>query len=202
MGDVKATAKKGMATDVVRKLEKAVEALERGRAAEAVRVAEQAKQLASRSAAVREVLGVALYRAERFREALRELQSYRRISGRPDQNHVIADCHRALGAPEKSVSLVQEALRARIPEEVRAEAAVVGGAALADLGRFEEALTILRRYHTRPEVASPHDLRVWYVTGDVLERAGRKREAAREFRRILEHDPQAFDAAERVSALD
>jgi len=182
-------------------LEQALERMDADRPTDALKLLAEAKPRASRSVSLREMLGMALYQAGQYREAIRELQSYRRMSGRPDQNHLIADCHRALGAPEKAVPLVQEALRSRIPEESRAEAAVVGGAALADLGRFEEALVLLRRFGTTREVARPHDLRVWYVTGDVLERAGRKREAAREFRRILEHDPEAFDAAERASAL-
>lgn len=175
--------------------------MDRGRPGEAVELAAQAKGLASRSAAVREALGMALYQSERFREALRELQTYRRISGRADQNHLIADCHRALGSPEKAVALAQEALAAPIPEEARAEAAVVAGAALADAGRFDEAVGILRRFRTDPDTARPYDLRIWYVLGDVLERAGRRGEAAREFRRILRHEPDAFDTAERLAAL-
>lgn len=182
-------------------MKEAVDALERGRPRDAERAATEAKQLAPRSGAIREVVGLAQYRAGRFREALRELQSYRRLTGRLDQNHLIADSHRALGAPAKALGPVDEALAARIPEEARAEAAVVGAAALADLRRYDEALTMLRRFHPRGGGARPHDLRVWYVRADVLERAGRRREAAREFRRILEHDPDAFDASERLAAL-
>ncbi|HEX2030248.1 MAG TPA: tetratricopeptide repeat protein [Actinomycetota bacterium] len=200
VADVRSTART-RADEVLRLLGDAVEALERDRAGRAVEAATRAKSLAPRSAAVRETLGLAHYRAGSFREALRELQAYRRMSGRPDQNHLIADCHRALGAPEKAPPLVQEALRARVSPEVKAEAAVVGAAALADLGRFEEALSLLRRLPSSPEVARPYDLRIWYVAGDVLERAGRRDDAAREFRRILEHDPDAFDAAERLARL-
>jgi tetratricopeptide (TPR) repeat protein len=199
--ELRSTARAGRAEDAARLVAEAIEALERNRPGEAVEAAARAKSLATRSPLVREVLGIAHYRQEHFREALRELQAYRRISGRPDQNHLIADCHRALGSPEKAPALVQEALAARLPAEVRAEAAVVGASALADLGRFEEALALLRRFSTSTDVARPHDLRVWYVAGDVLERAGRLREAAREFRRVLDHDPGAFDAAERLAAL-
>jgi tetratricopeptide (TPR) repeat protein len=197
--DVRAAAG-GKGNRAVDLLAEAVDALDRGREGDAARLAQQAKTLAPRSGAVREVLGMALYRRARFRDALRELQAYRRFTGRPDQNHLIADCHRALGAPEKALPLVREALDARIGAEARAEAAVVGGSALADLGRYEEALTLLRRFD-RGEDAGPYDLRVWYVTGDVLERAGRVREAARAFRRVVDHDPEAFDAAERLSRL-
>lgn len=198
--DVRAAAG-GRGNRAVALLEEAVDALDRGRRADAIRAASQAKALASRSGSVREVLGMSLYRDGRFREALRELQSYRRLTGRADQNHLIADCHRALGAPEKALPVVQEALDARIGAQARAEAAVVGGAALADLERYEEALTLLRRFEREADVARPHDLRVWYVTADVLERAGRTKEATRMFRRILDHDPTAFDAADRLAAL-
>ena len=198
--DIRAAAG-GKSNRAVALIEEAVAALDRDRLGDAIRAAQQAKTLATRSGAVREVLGMALYRRGSFREALRELQAYRRLTGRPDQNHLIADCHRALGAPEKALPLVREALNARIGAEARAEAAVVGGSALADLGRYEEALTLLRRFEPAGDAARPYDLRVWYVTGDVLERAGRVREAARAFRRVVDHDPEAFDAAERLSQL-
>ncbi|HEV8420699.1 MAG TPA: tetratricopeptide repeat protein, partial [Actinomycetota bacterium] len=166
-----------------------------------VSAALRAKNLAPRSGAVREILGIALYRAERFRDALRELQAYRRMSGRQDQNHLIADCYRALGAPEKAVEPAREALKARLPDDVRAEAAVVGASALADLGRFTEAMSMLRASPTSERLSRDFDLRVWYVMGDVLERAGRRGEAAAEFRRIVRHDAGAFDAAERLARL-
>jgi tetratricopeptide (TPR) repeat protein len=198
--DVRAAAA-GRSNRAVALLEEAVEDLDRGRLGDAIRAAAQAKRLAPRSGAVREVLGMALYRRGRFREALQELQAYRRITGRPDQNHLIADAHRALGKPEKALPLVREALEGRVRDEARAEAAVVGGAALADLGRYEEALTLLRRFDRQADVARPQDLRVWYVTADVLERAGRTKEAARMFRRILDHDAEAFDAAARLARI-
>lgn len=178
--------------------------MERSRDAAAVGPAREAKDLAPRSGVVREVLGLALYRSGRFQEALRELQAYRRITGRADQNHLIADCHRALGAPEKAVDLVREALRSRIGDEARAEAAVVGASVLADMGRVEEALSMLRSVAPgrggRGGIRDS-DLRIWYVTGDILAKAGRKREAAAEFRRVLRYEAEAFDTAERLAEL-
>jgi tetratricopeptide (TPR) repeat protein len=150
---------------------------------------------------VREVLALSLYGAQRWRDALREAQTYRRITGRADQNHIIADCYRALGTPEKAIPLADEALRQPVPEDVKAEAAIVGASALADLGRFDQALAMLRRIRTRPDVGRQQDLRVWYVMGDVLARAGRHEEAAREFQRVLRHDRTAFDTAERLAEL-
>ncbi len=199
--EVRATARPGQGDRAVRAFEQAVSLVERGRDAAAVRSAQEAKELAPRSGAVREILGIALYRAERFREALRELQAYRRITGRLDQNHLIADSHRALGAPAKALEPVREALRARIPDDVRAEAAIVGASALADLGRFEEALSLVRSASTARGGAKESDVRLWYATADLLARAGRPREAVQEFRKILRYDSGAFDVAERLAAL-
>jgi tetratricopeptide (TPR) repeat protein len=199
--DVRRTARPGRVEDALARLSKAVALLDRGDPLQAAREAERAKESASRSGAIREVLALAYYGAERWRDALREAQTYRRITGRSDQNHIIADCHRALGTPEKAIPLAEEALRARVPDDVKAEAVIVAASALADLDRFDQALAMLRRLRTHPDVGRAHDLRVWYVTGDVLARSGRKDEAAREFRRVLRHDRTAFDAAERLAQL-
>lgn len=199
--EIRATAKRGRAEEALQAFDRAVALMERDRDAQAVAAAEEAKTMAPRSGVVREVLGLALYRVGRFRDSLRELQAYRRISGRVDQNHLMADCLRAVGRPEQAVPLVQEVLRARVPEEVRAEATVVGAAALGDLGRFEEGLGLLRSHRSRPGESRDADLRIWYVTGDLLARMGRRQEAVAEFRRVLRHDRAAFDAAERLADL-
>jgi len=194
-------AKPGQGEHAARAFEDAVSLLERGREAAAVAPALEAKRLAPRSSAVREVLGMALYRAGRYRDALRELQAYRRMTGRADQDHLIADSYRGIGAPEKAVETARGALRARLPDEVRVEAAVVAASALADLGRLTEALSVLSLVRPRDRSVRPHDIRVWYVRGDILERAGRRAEAKEEFGRVVRHDPEAFDAAERLANL-
>jgi tetratricopeptide (TPR) repeat protein len=199
--EVRRAARPGQGDEALRHLERAVELLARGDTRQGGNEAERAKTMAPRSGAVREVLGLAYYGAERWREALRELQAYRRMTGRADQNHLIADSYRALGSPEKAVPLAEESLRARIPEESKAEAVIVAASALADLGRFDEGLALLHRLPARSAGGRPHDLRGWYVTGSILARAGRREDAAREFRRILRHDQTAFDAAERLAEL-
>ena len=186
----------------ISRLERAVELLQRGDAAGAVTEASKAKELAPRSGTVREVLGLALYGRERYREALAEMQTYRRMTGRLDQNHIIADCFRAVGQPERAVPLAEEALAGqRVPLTARVEVVVVAAAALADIGRFDQALGMLRRIRTSEDVGGPEALRIWYVTADIMERAGRTAEAEREFRKIARHDPTAYDVAERLAAL-
>jgi tetratricopeptide (TPR) repeat protein len=187
--------------DALSRLSRAIELLERGDAGAAIAEASKAKQLSSRSAAVREVLGLALYGQGRWQEALTELKAYRRFSGRADQNHVIADCLRAVGKPQEAVPLAEEELRAKVPNEAKAEAVVVAASALADQGRFSEALAFLGRAKTREGVSEPYTLRLWYVRGDILAKAGRRDEAAEEFRKIMRHDATAFDVAERLAEL-
>ena len=98
--------------------------------------------------------------------------------------------------------LAEEALRAKgVPHEAKAEAVIVAASALADQGRFAEALAFLGRARTREDVAEPYTLRLWYARGDILERAGRRAEAAEEFGKVVRHDTSAFDAAERLAAL-
>jgi tetratricopeptide (TPR) repeat protein len=202
VSELRSTARPGKAEPAISRLERAVELLDRGDARGASAEAVKAKALAPRSPAVREVLGMALYHLERYREALSELQAYRRMSGRADQNHLIADCLRDAGRPERAVPLAEEALASRgVPLATKAEAVIVAASALADMGRYDQALGLLRRVRTSEDVAGPEVLRVWYVTGSILERAGHRQEAAREFSKIVRHDPAAFDAAERLAQL-
>lgn len=145
---------------------------------------------------------MAYYGVERWHDAVTELKAYKRISGRTDQNHLIADSYRALGRPEEAVPLADEVLRDRgAPNEVKAEAVIVAASALADRERYAEALALLARARTREDVAQDYTLRLWYVRGDILVKAGRSDEAAAEFRKIMRHDAGAFDAAERLAAL-
>jgi tetratricopeptide (TPR) repeat protein len=199
--DLRRTTRPGDQRTAVSRLSRAIELLDRGDPGGASVEAEKAKRLAPRAASVREVLGLAYYGAGRWQEALTELKTYRRMTGRLDQNHLIADALRGLGRPQEAVPLAEEELKSSVPNEAKAEAVVVAASALADQGRFSEALAFLGRARTREDVAEPYTLRLWYVRGDILARAGRSEEAADEFRKILRHDAGAFDVAERLAQL-
>ena len=148
------------------------------------------------------MLGLALYGQGRWQEALTELKAYRRISGRADQNHVIADCLRAVGDPQRPCRWPRRSSAAKVPNEAKAEAVIVAASALADQGRYTEALAFLGRARTRDDVSETYTLRLWYVKGDIL--ATRRPHATRrpsEFRKVMRHDASAFDAAERLAQL-
>ncbi len=200
--EVRRTAPPGKDREAMSRLGRAIELLDRDDPKGAAAEAEKAKALAPRSGAVREVLGLAMYGLGRWQEALTELKAYKRISGRTDQNHLIADSLRGLGRPKEAVPLAEEVLRVKgVPNEAKAEAVIVAASALADQGRFAEALAFLGRAKTRDDRSEGYTLRLWYVKGDILARAGRKQEAAEEFRRIMQHDPSAYDAAERLAEV-
>lgn len=200
--ELRRAAPAGKARDAISRLGRAIELLDRDDPKAAAAEAEKAKAIAPRAPSVREVLGLAYYGLERWQDAVTELKAYKRFSGRSDQNHLIADGLRGLGRPQEAVPLAEEALRAKsVPNDAKAEAVIVAASALADQGRFAEALAFLGRARTREDVAEPYTLRLWYVKGDILERAGRRAEAAAEFRRIVRHDASAFDAAERLGTL-
>jgi hypothetical protein len=147
-----------------------------------------AKHLAPRSPAVREALGVALYLAEDYAGALSELQAYRRFTSRADQNHLVADCLRALGRnTERIPDLVDAMSSDEVPAERRIEGHIVWASMLADDGDVGAGRSVLRRTIAEhdpgdePEVAH---LRLWYVAGDLAERAGDRADARRHFARI------------------
>ncbi len=187
--------------DATSRLSRAIELLERGDSGGAAAEATKAKALSPRSASVREVLGLAYYGQGRWQEALTQIKAYKRMAASADQNHIIADCLRALGRPAEAIPLAEEVLRTKAPNEAKAEAVIVAASALADQGRFPEALAFLARARTRDDVAEDYTLRLWYVKGDILAKAGRSAEAAEQFRKVMRHDPAAFDVAERLAEL-
>jgi tetratricopeptide (TPR) repeat protein len=185
----------------------ASDALEVGDVDRALEYLEWAKSDAPRSASVREALGIARYLAENWAGALTELQAYRRMSGRSDQNHLVADCLRALGRP---LEMVAEAVKEMEIEEDGidrvAEATIVWASALADAGDVAAGRAVLGRalgagiadMDPTSEQVEEHHVRVWYVAGDLAERAGDHDEARAWFRRVATVDPELYDVEERL----
>jgi tetratricopeptide (TPR) repeat protein len=199
--ELKATARPGKGEILVKVFSEAAAAFMNDDYDEAIRLGEQAKHIALRSIAARELLGLAYYRAGKWSEAAKELSAFRRLSGSTEQNPVLADSYRAMEKPEKALEYCREIDRKSVDEAVYYEGAIVGAGALADLGKVDEAVALLERLNLKPEVAGEHHLRVWYALADLLERKGRFTQARQWFEAVASADADLTDAPERARKL-
>lgn len=151
-----------------------------------------AARRAGRIAVVRETLAITAYSIGDFALALRELRTYRRISGRDDQLPMMVDSERGLGRPEKALELARSVERSSLPTAVRVELAIAMSGARLDLGQAEAALTELQIPQLDPDVAFAWSPALFDAYAVVLEELGRSDEAQ-----------QWWDRSERASeALD
>ena len=195
------TARPGKGGILVEVFARAAAAFTAGDYAEAVRLGEQSKHIALRSATVREFLGLALYRMGRWKEAAAELSAFKRLTGSQEQNPVIADCYRALGRPERALEICGEIDRRRVPPGVYYEGVIVAAGALRDLGRLDEAMSLLGSLDLDPDEPEEHHLRARYVLADLLEHRGRFTQARKLFSEIAAVDPELTDAPLRTARL-
>ena len=192
----------GGAARVERRLVEAASAFERDRIPEALRILRPLARQAPDIAAVRELTGLALYRAGRWAEAARHLEAFRALTGSVEQHPVLADCYRALRRFPK-VDALWEELRAASPEPgLLTEGRIVTAGSLADRGDVRGAIRLLERGPLSPKRApAAHHLRLWYALADLAERAGDAPRARELFRRVVAVEPGLADAAERLQAL-
>jgi tetratricopeptide (TPR) repeat protein len=167
----------------------------------AMRAARAAKRVAPRSAATREVLGIALYRAGDFRAARTELAAAQRISGGVELSALLADIERALGRPERALELFEAVDRARMQPDTAAELLIVAASAYGDLGQPAAGVALLRRHARWPTEVADHHLRLAYAEGALAEQAGDTAGARKAFKRLVEADPSFYDAADRLERL-
>lgn len=163
-----------------------------------------AKSEAPRISAIREAYGIALYQLDDFAGALTELQAYRRLTGRNDQNHVIADCFRGLERPlEQIAEMADQLIRDDAADlERRAEAAIVWAAAVADGGDIGGGRAVLRRFiHAHGFGEGEPALRLRYLAADLADRAGDRDAAVEGFAAIAAVHADLFDVAERLAIL-
>jgi tetratricopeptide (TPR) repeat protein len=169
-------------------LEQAALSFVAGRYGKALHHAEEAKALSPRFAAVREILGLAAYRVERWEQALTELRTYRRLTGDTTHLPVEMDVLRALergNDVETAYALLRRLGGSRAALD---EGRVVYGSFLLDQDRAREAwdLTKPTSLSARP---TEEELRVWYVAGRAAARLGDRATAKRLYQAIQEADP-------------
>jgi len=153
--------------------------------------------------AVRELMGLSLYRQGRWEQAIVQLEALFLLTGAVDQHPVMADCHRALGNHKRVDDLWRELRESSPAPEVLDEGRIVVAGARADRGDLAGAIRLLERGPSGPRRGSvrEHQLRVWYALGDLYERAGDTVQARTVFARLAATAPGFADVSERVRAL-
>jgi hypothetical protein len=123
--------------------------------AEALRHALAAGRRAGRVAVVRESVAIAAYATGDFALALRELRTFRRISGSDDQIALMVDSERGVGRPDRALEVGRAVERSTLPVEAQVGLAIAMSGARLDLGDARAALDELER--------SPIDLQVIHL---------------------------------------
>lgn len=137
-----------------------------------------ASQRAGRIAVVRETLAITAYAIGDFALALRELRTYRRLSGRNDQLPMMVDSERGLGRPERALELGRSVPRGDLDPGVQAELAIAMSGARLDLGAPELALVELEVPQLDPARAFSYSPALFDAYATVLEELGREAEAS------------------------
>jgi tetratricopeptide (TPR) repeat protein len=144
-----------------------------------------ASRRGGRLAVVREAVGLCAYAAGDYAEALRELRTYRRISG--DQSHlaVQADCERGLGKPQKAIELSESPEAQGLKGAARVQLALVVSGAHADLGDHGSAVSTLEVPELDIQRAFSYSPELFAAYAEALESDGRGEEAVRWRRQTL-----------------
>jgi hypothetical protein len=165
--------------------------------------ARAARTRGARIAVVRETCGIAAYHCQEYAEALSELRTFTRITGKPDNLPVMADCERGLGRPDKALSIARSQDVGRLDVEGRVEMRIVASGARRDLGQTEAAIATLECKELTSKSTEPWSARLRYAYADALLAAGRAKEARDWFVKATLVDAEELtDAAERAMAIE
>lgn len=200
-GEVAREAGPTWAGRVQDRLQDAAKAYERERYRDALRIVTPLAERAPGSAAIRELLGLTLYRMSRWRAAIKELEVAELLSASVDHHPVIADCYRALGNHTKVQEVWDELRRGGAGIEVLVEGRIVVAGSLADQGKVREAIELLEQGPVNVRKAKDHHLRLWYALAALYERAGEVPRARELFWRVLDADAEFADVVERYESL-
>ncbi|WP_354002836.1 hypothetical protein [Microbacterium elymi] len=81
-----------------------------------------ASRHAGRIPVARETVAITAYALGDYALALRELRTYRRLSGREDQIALMVDSERGVGRPERALEVGRSVERSTLPADVRVQA--------------------------------------------------------------------------------
>lgn len=197
------TLSKENADGVARHLVAAGEALARDDLDRALAHSLAATRRAGRVAAVREALGLVLYRRGEWAKALSEFRTARRLSGSEHLLPHMADAERGLGRPERAIELSQGPQVAHLAEAERVELAIVVAGARRDMGQLDAARQTLEDLARGTRRGQPWAPRVYYALAESVLASGSPEEARTWFARAAELDEHdQTDAEERLAELD
>jgi len=186
----------------LKRYDAALQAFEAHRYDDARKILNPMSREYSEVAAVREMLGLCLYRGGQWKRALVEFEASLKLN--PDWifNHaVIADCHRALGEHQMVEKYWQELQEASPHPELMAEGRIVMAGSMADRRQITEALALMEKAAGDMNRPSEYHLRQWFVIADLYDKEGNVIKARQFFERIAAIDPGFVDVAERLSTL-
>ncbi|OUE27856.1 hypothetical protein [Clavibacter michiganensis] len=139
--------------------------------------ATSAARRAGRIAVVRESLAITAYAVGDYALALRELRTYRRISGKNDQLALMVDSERGQGRPDKALELGRSVPKETLPAAEQVALAIAMSGARLDLGQAEAALAELSIAQLNRDVAYSYSAGLFHAYAEVLEELGRGAEA-------------------------
>jgi tetratricopeptide (TPR) repeat protein len=125
------------------------------------------------------------------------------MNGSPAYLPMMADCERALGRPERALTLAKDAASEELDDAGRAEMTIVEAGARRDLGDVNAALRTLEGSPLRSRSRAAWVARLRYAYADALLEAGRQDEAREWFERTAGVDSEGeTDATERLAELE
>ncbi|MET1015469.1 MAG: hypothetical protein ABWX76_01540, partial [Leifsonia flava] len=137
-----------------------------------------ASRRAGRIAVVRETLAITAYAVGDYALALRELRTFRRISGKNDQLPLMVDSERGVGRPDRALELGRSVDRSTLAPDVQVALAIAMSGARLDLGQTDEALAELEITQLDPNTAFSYSPGLFAAYADVLEDLGRNEDSA------------------------
>ncbi|HEV2372896.1 MAG TPA: hypothetical protein VGS19_12070 [Streptosporangiaceae bacterium] len=171
--------------------------------AKAYEYASQARRLAARVGVVREVCGLAAYRAGLWTEALAELRAARRLTGRSTSLPVMADCERALGRLDRALAVIGDPDVKSLDRATQIELLIVESGIRRDQGRPAAGAVALQVPELTDGRIRPWSARLFYAYADALLEDGREDDARLWFGRAAAADSAGeTDAADRCEDLD
>ena len=183
-------------------LQEAVQAFEEGRERDALRIVKPLVERYPSAQGVQELYGMSLYANGKFKQALPVLEEFTERTHSYDQLPLIMDCYRFFKDYDKVDKLWRELGEVSPDGAVTAEGRIVHSQTLAEQGRIDEALRLLRKKVKPLGKPKAHHLRLWYCLADLEERAGNIIAARQWFERLKSQDPNFADVQERVKALN